>query len=98
MARLAADIQDATGDTVTLAYIDQGYTGQAVAETATAAGIKLKVVKLPEAKRGSFCSPGAGLWTSGNRGREGEALSYCCDPGGVARWFARGRRLDGPIC
>jgi transposase len=27
VGRLAADIQDATGDTVSLAYVDQGYTG-----------------------------------------------------------------------
>ena len=57
VARLAADIQDATGDTVTLAYVDQGYTGQAVAQDAAAEGIKLEVVKLPEAKRGFVLLP-----------------------------------------
>src|ERR1700692_1369889 len=31
VARLAADIQDATGDPVSLAFVDQGYTGEAVA-------------------------------------------------------------------
>jgi transposase len=31
VARLAADIQDATGDTVSLAYVDQGYTGETAA-------------------------------------------------------------------
>jgi len=45
---LAADIQDATGDSVRLAYVDQGYTGGAAA----AEGITLHVVKLPQAKRG----------------------------------------------
>lgn len=57
VARLAADIQDATGDTVTLAYVDQGYTGKAAAEAAAAEGITLEVVKLPEAKRGFVLLP-----------------------------------------
>ena len=46
VARLAADIQDATGDTVTLAYVDQGYTGEATAAAAASEGIALEVVKL----------------------------------------------------
>jgi transposase len=55
--RLAADIQDATGDTVSLAYVDQGYTGERAAEAAAAEGIALEVVKLPEAKRGFVLLP-----------------------------------------
>jgi transposase len=57
VARLAADIQDATGDSVELAYVDQGYTGDATAEAAAAEGIALHVVKLPEAKRGFVLLP-----------------------------------------
>ena len=57
VARLAADIQDATGDSVQLAYVDQGYTGEATAEAAAAEGITLHVVKLPEAKRGFILLP-----------------------------------------
>src|ERR1700744_5675240 len=38
VARLAADIQDATGDSVELGYVDQGYTGDATAEAAAAQG------------------------------------------------------------
>ena len=57
IARLAADIQDATGDSVELAYVDQGYTGEAAAEAAAAEGIALHVVKLPEAKRGFVLLP-----------------------------------------
>jgi len=57
VARLAADIQDATGDSVELAYVDQGYTGEAAAEAAAAEGIALHVVKLPEAKRGFVLLP-----------------------------------------
>ena len=55
--RLAADIQDATGDSIRLAYIDQGYTGEAAAEAATAEGITLHVVRLPEAKCGFVLLP-----------------------------------------
>ena len=55
--RLAADIQDATGDSVRLAYVDQGYTGEATADAAAAEGIALHVVKLPEAKRGFVLLP-----------------------------------------
>src|ERR1700683_965093 len=57
VARLAADIQDATGDTVSLSFVDQGYTGEAVAKAAAAEGITLQVVKLPEAKRGFVLLP-----------------------------------------
>ena len=57
VARLAADIQEATGDSVDLAYVDQGYTGDAAAKAAAAEGIKLEVVKLPEAKRGFVLLP-----------------------------------------
>jgi transposase len=57
VGRLAADIQDATGDAVSLAYVDQGYTGETAAKAAAAEGIKLEVVKLPEAKRGFVLLP-----------------------------------------
>jgi transposase len=57
VGRLAADIQDATGDSVRLAYVDQGYTGEAAANAAAAEGIALHVVKLPQAKRGFVLLP-----------------------------------------
>src|SRR5271167_638207 len=57
VARLAADVQEATGETVKLAYVDQGYTGDTAAEAAAAEGITLEVVKLPEAKRGFVLLP-----------------------------------------
>ena len=57
VARLTADIQDATGDSVELAFVDQGYTGDIAAEAAAAEGIRLHVVKLPEAKRGFVLLP-----------------------------------------
>jgi transposase len=57
VGRLAAAIQDATGEAVALAYVDQGYTGEKPADAASAEGIELHVVKLPEAKRGFVLLP-----------------------------------------
>jgi transposase len=57
VGRLADAIQEATGESVTLAYVDQGYTGRAPAEAAKEQGITLEVVKLPEAKRGFVLLP-----------------------------------------
>ena len=54
---LAKAIQAATGNSVSLAYVDQGYTGQRAAEAAKAHGIELEVVKLPEAKKGFVLLP-----------------------------------------
>ena len=49
---LAAEVQAVTGQTVEVAFVDQGYTDKPVAATAAAHGIQLEVVTLPEAKRG----------------------------------------------
>ncbi len=57
VAELAAAVQAVTGDTVELAYVDQGYTGDQPAADAAAHGIRLEVVKLPEAKRGFVLLP-----------------------------------------
>jgi transposase len=54
---LAEQVQVVTGQRVELAWVDQGYTGEGVAQTAAAHGIQLKVVKLPEAKRGFVLVP-----------------------------------------
>ena len=54
---LAEAVQEATGDSVEVAYVDQGYEGDAPAEAAVAHGIRLEVVKLPEAKRGFVLLP-----------------------------------------
>ena len=55
--RLATDIQDATGDSVSLAHVDQGCTGETAAGAAAAEGIALHVVELPEARRGFVLLP-----------------------------------------
>lgn len=54
---LAAAVQEATGDTIELAYVDQGYTGQAAEAAADGWGIRLEVVKLPEARQGFVLLP-----------------------------------------
>lgn len=54
---LAAAVQEATGESVEIAYVDQGYTGDAPAADAAAHGIRLIVVKHPEAKRGFVLLP-----------------------------------------
>ncbi len=54
---LAAAVQAATGDTVELAFVDQGYTGAEPAAAAASHGMRLEVVKLPGAKRGCVLLP-----------------------------------------
>src|SRR6185436_10808113 len=54
---LARQVQQATGQSVELAYVDQGYTGQSAADAAAAQGIQLEVVKLSTAKRGFVLLP-----------------------------------------
>jgi transposase len=57
VGELAERVQAATGEQVEVAFVDQGYTGAAAAEAAAAQGIRLEVVKLPEAKRGFVLLP-----------------------------------------
>jgi len=57
VAELAEAVRAATGETVELAFVDQGYTGEQAAGAAEAHGIRLEVVKLPEAKRGFVLLP-----------------------------------------
>lgn len=54
---LCRQVQEVTGQNVELAYVDQGYTGEKAGEAACAQGIRLEVVKLPEAKRGFVLLP-----------------------------------------
>ena len=57
VAELTAKLQEVTGGTVEIAFVDQGYTGDAAAEQAQANGIKLEVVKHTEAKKGFVLLP-----------------------------------------
>ena len=54
---LAEAVQAATGQSVAVAFVDQGYTGEQPAAAAAAHGIQLEVVKLPTAKRGFVLLP-----------------------------------------
>ncbi len=57
VSELAERVQAETGETVEIAYVDQGYTGENAADAAAEHGIQLEVVKLPEAKRGFVLLP-----------------------------------------
>ena len=54
---LAEAVQEATQDSIEIAYADQGYTGDQPKQDAKAVGIELIVVKLPEAKKGFVLLP-----------------------------------------
>jgi transposase len=57
VGQLAEAVQEVTGETVEVAFVDQGYTGETAAQEAKARGILLEVVKLEEAKRGFVLLP-----------------------------------------
>ncbi len=57
VAELAHRVQDVTQQSVEVAFVDQGYTGDEPAQAAQQQGIDLQVVKLPEAKNGFVLLP-----------------------------------------
>jgi transposase len=57
VAKLTDAVQEVTGYSVEVAWVDQGYTGEGPAEAADLVGIRLEVVKFPEAKRGFILLP-----------------------------------------
>lgn len=57
VGELCEQVQEVTGETVEVAFVDQGYTGDTPAEEANAYGIRLVVIKLAEAKRGFVLLP-----------------------------------------
>jgi transposase len=57
VGELAKQIQEVTGDSVEIAFVDQGYTGEKAAAAAEEHGIRLEVVKLPTTKRGFVLLP-----------------------------------------
>ncbi len=59
VAELMHQVQQMTGESVEVAFVDQGYTGAQAAADAEAEGIRLEVVKLPEAKK--FCVAASAL-------------------------------------
>lgn len=57
VGELSARLQEVTGGSVQIEYVDQGYTGEKAAAAAAEHGIALEVVKLAEAKRGFVLLP-----------------------------------------
>jgi len=57
VGKLAAEVQEATGDKVKIAFADQGYTGDMPATQAAENGIELLAIKLAEAKRDFVLMP-----------------------------------------
>ena len=74
VGHLAEAVQAATGQSVELAHVDQGYTGQKATDAAKAHGIDLAVVKLPEA---IACDP-----PEGQAARRPEGAASCCSRAG----------------
>jgi transposase len=54
---LVETMQEATGESVELAYVDRGYAGEEAAAEAEAHSIRLEAVKHPEARRGFVLLP-----------------------------------------
>jgi transposase len=57
VSELTKRVQEETGETVEIAFVDQGYTGENAADAAEEHGIRPEVVKLPTAKRGFVLLP-----------------------------------------
>lgn len=55
--QLADDVQEVTQNSVEVAFVDEGYTGEQAQQDAKTSGIDLIVVKLPEAKKGFVLLP-----------------------------------------
>jgi hypothetical protein len=58
VGELAEARQEVTGQHVEVAFVAQGDTGEEPAQAATEHGMRLSVVKLPQAKRGVVLLPG----------------------------------------
>lgn len=54
---LTRRIQEVTGESIQVAFVDQGYTGAEAAQEAEKSGIKLEVIKHTEAKKGFVLLP-----------------------------------------
>jgi transposase len=57
VASLCEQIQEVTGGSVEMAWVDQGYMGENVEKAAALHGVRIEVVKLPEAKKGFVLLP-----------------------------------------
>jgi len=57
VSTLAQAVQEVTGSTIEVAFVDQGYTGEQADLDAAAEGVRLEVVSLPDTKRGFVLLP-----------------------------------------
>lgn len=57
VAEVAQAMQEVTGESVEVAFVDQGYTGEMARQAAQTHGIRLEVVKVEEAKKGFVLLP-----------------------------------------
>lgn len=57
MQQLCAMLQEVTGQSVEMAWADQGYTGENAKNQAAEPSIGLRIIKLPEAKKGFVLLP-----------------------------------------
>ena len=57
VSELLKQVRSATGNSVEIAFADQGYTGENAEPTAETQGVELRVVKLPEANKGFVLLP-----------------------------------------
>ncbi len=57
VGELAEKVQAATGETVEIAFVDMGYTGEKTAAAGETQGIHLEVVKIAEARKGFVLLP-----------------------------------------
>jgi transposase len=57
VAQMAQQVQAVTGESVEVAFVDQGYTGPQAEQDAAVHGIRLEVVKLPQVRRGFVLLP-----------------------------------------
>ncbi len=57
VSELAEPLQAITGQSVEGAFVDQGYTGDQPLEAAAQQGIRLEVIKVPQAKKGFVLLP-----------------------------------------
>jgi len=82
--KLAEAVQTLTGETIELAYVDQGYTGDSAEQAAAQHGVRLEVVKHTEVKRGFVLLPRRWVVERSVVGERGESCFA---------WAARFRRL-----
>jgi len=61
-------VQQITEENVELAYVDQGYTGEAAEEAAAVHGIQLELQSIPKPNGASYCCHADGSWKEASHG------------------------------